>query len=462
MIFIKRFSSSHVQLSGNEQKVIKILEDAAEILAIIYAKQKNSRYPGANFYPHDATKEEIESAAKKTPAILDPYTIVERNKSGKLVAVPYRVKFKKELTKISQLLREAASLSRDAKFNSYLKARAEDLLSDRFDKSNILWLKTESSKIGCVIGPFDRYLDKFFFKKRAYMAWVGTLDRKQTKEMDRVRALILASERKFLPGAKRALVPKVKIRIEDTTMFSGLVADFLFIGNNLPSSADLYLIKKHGTLFSIFKPTVESRFSMWVYPIFQSLFSKDFQKEYSRKELLKAFLFSSILHESCHSLMRYEDAATRLEEFFPCFDEIYTDLLGIKGTGSLLLKDALKERDLETLLIIEVCHALYFGGALQKRPHLKPYATGSALFLDFLLKGKALQKKKGKFQLDFHRAFIATDQLSHILEYYLALGNRDEAKEFLKKFDQKKVFAKFTPSLKKVLVKNSQKSPRRF
>lgn len=452
---IKKFPSSHLQLSRNEQKVLKTLEDAAEILAIIYAKQKNPRYPGANFYPHDATKEEIENAAKKSPAILDPYTIVERNKSGRLVAVPYRVKFQKELTKIAQLLRKAATLSKDTKLCSYLKARADDLLSDHYDKSNILWLKTEDSKIGCVIGAFDRYLDKFFFKKRAFMAWVGILDKKQTKEMDRDRAMILASERKFLPGAKRALVSRVKIRIEDTTLFSGLVADFLFIGNNLPSSADLYLIKEHGTLFTIFKPTTEQRFSRWIFPIFQALFPKDFQKEYSRKELLKAFLFSSILHESCHSLMRYEDAAARLEEFFPYFDEIYTDLLGIKGTGSLLLKSALGERDLETLLIIEVCHALYFGGALQRRPHLDPYATGSALFLDFLLKGGALRKSRGRFQLDFHRAFIATDQLSHILEYYLALGNRDEAKEFLKKFQAKKVFAKFTPSLKKVLAKNS-------
>ncbi len=47
---------------------------------------------GGNFYPYDATKKEIELAAKHNPAIMSPYTFVER-RGGTLVAIPYRVKF---------------------------------------------------------------------------------------------------------------------------------------------------------------------------------------------------------------------------------------------------------------------------------------------------------------------------------------------------------------------------------
>src|SRR3989344_1919833 len=181
-----RFPNGNIKLSIQERKALEKLTEAAEIISTLYLKQKNPRYPGANFYPSDATKKEIEVAAKKDPEILSPYAFVER-KGEKLVAVPYRVKFQKELSKVAKLLREAAVLSSDKNFQTYLRARAEDLLKDSYDHSNILWLKTEQSKIGCVIGPFDRYLDQLFFKKRAYMAWVGILDEQKTNEMDRFK-----------------------------------------------------------------------------------------------------------------------------------------------------------------------------------------------------------------------------------------------------------------------------------
>lgn len=447
---LKRFPASLDKLAKNEQNVIKKLGAASEIIGELYLRQKNPKYQGANFYPHDATREEIESAAKHDAAILDPYTVVERNQAGRLVAIPYGEKFRKELSRVAALLREAAGLTKDKNLARYLCARAEDLFRSNYDESNILWLQTERSKIGCVIGAFDRYLDKLFFRKRAFMAWIGILDEKLTKEMEIFKATILASERKYLPGAKRAKIPTVKIRIEESIVFSGLIADFLFVGNNLPSSADLYLIKKYGALFTVFKPTLEWRFSTWIFPIFQSIFQKDFQGRYSREELFRSFVQSTVLHEACHSLMRYDDAATRLQEFFPYFDEIYTDILGVKGCGTLLLKGAVTDRELETLLLVEICHALYFYGSLGKRPHLDPYAAGSALLLDFLVKGEALQLRNKHFSVDFHRTFIAVDQLSHILEYYIALASRSEAEVFLRNHVSHRVFSKFAPLLRRI------------
>ena len=447
MIPIKRFPSSHVQLSGNEQKVIKTLEDAAEILAAIYAKQRNPRYPGANFYPHDATKEEIEKAAKSNPELLSPYTFVERKK-GQLIAVPYHVKFKREVEQIAELLKEAAVLSSDKKFRDYLQARAQDFLKDNYDRSNVLWLKTEHSKIGCVIGPFDRYLDKMFFQKRAYMAWIGILDTDLTQEMSKFKELILTSERIYLPGSRRAKIAHVKMRIEDSLTFSGLIADFVFVGNNLPSSADINLIKKHGTIFTLFKSTLQWRFENWLLPIFRQVFDSATQRKYSVEELRQAFITTSVLHESCHSLMRYEDAPARLQELFPYFDELFTDLLGIKGCGTLILKNALTERELELITITTICHSLYFFTSLPMRPHLDPYATGAGMILDFLLKGEALIKRANGFHLDSYRALIALNQLTSIIEYYVALGNYHEAKEFLKKFPPNKTFAPFVPYLK--------------
>ena len=448
---VKKFKIDTKELSQKEKVLFNKLISAAGLIASLYSKQKNNKYPGANFYPHDATKEEIEKAAKTTPAILSPYTFVERDKNGKLIAVPYHLKFKKELKEISKLLKEAASLSQDQNLKAYIRSRAEDLLTDNYDRSNVLWLKTEKSKIGCVIGAFDRYLDKLFFKKRAYMAWVGILDTKQTKEAEKLKSMVLLSERKYLPGAKKAKIPQIRVRVENSAIFSGLIADFMFVGNNLPSSADLYLIKKYGTLFTIFNPTVKLRFEKKIFPIFKIIFGEKFQKKYSKEELYLAFLRSIILHETCHSLMRYEDATIRLQEFFPFFDELYTDILGVRSCGSLMLKDALTQKELETFLIIYICRHLHWLVSVAKQPHLIHYATGGAISLHFLLEGKALKKERDTFQIDFGKLFISLDQLSHALEYYMAIGNYVEAKKFIEKYGSFTIFRRyFSPKLIKI------------
>jgi hypothetical protein len=436
------FSNGHPWLSMQEKKIIGKLGEAAKIISSLYLVQKNPQHRGANFYPSDATKKEIELAAKKNPDILSPYTFVER-KGAKLVAVPYRVKFKKELLKIAKLLKGAAVLSSDKNFQAYLKARAEDLLKDNYDRSNILWLKTERSKLSCVIGPFDRYLDKLFFKKRAYMAWIGVLDEEQTRDLEKFKAALLSSERKYLPGAKRVRVSKVKLRVEDTLLFAGLAADFKFTGNTLPSSGDLHLHEKYGSILTIFKPAINARFSTWIYPIFQKFFHQDIQNQYSEKELETIFLTSVVVHHACHSLMRYKDAVSRLEGQFPYFDELYTDLLGIKGCGSLVLTEAFTDRKLEILILLTVCHALFYYGSMRRNPHIEQFTQGNAIILAFLVEGKILQKDKTRFRIDFHRAFMAITKLASIVEYYMELGSQNEAQKFLQRFPIAKTFEGF-------------------
>lgn len=437
-----RFPNGSMRLSIQERKVLKKLTEAAEIISTLYLKQKNPRYPGANFYPHDSTKKEIELAAEKDPAILNPYTIVER-KGDKLIAIPYRVKFQKELSKIARFLQEAAVLTSDKNFQAYLRARAEDLLKDNYDRSNILWFKTEHSKISCVIGSFDRYLDKLFFKKRAYMAWIGVLDEEQTRDLEKFKTALLSSERKYLPGAKRVRVSRVKLRAEDTLLFAGLVADFKFTGNTLPSSEDLHLHEKYGSILTIFKPAISARFSTWIYPIFQKFFHRDIQNQYSREELETIFLTSVVVHHACHSLMRYKDAISRLKEQFPYFDELYTDLLGIKGCGSLVLTEAFTDRKLGILILLTVCHALFYYGSMRKTPHIEQFTQGHAIIFAFLVEGGILQKDKTGFQIDFHRAFMAITKLASIVEYYMELGNHNEAQEFLQRFPIDKTFRDF-------------------
>jgi len=451
MAYARRFLVDQRELSKQERGVLQKLIAAAELVAPLYEKQKNQEYPGANFYPFNATKQEIEKAAKKNPDILSPYTFVER-KGKKLVAVPYSKKFNKELTQIAKILKEAAALSTDKKLKAYLAARARDLLQDNFDKSNTLWLETGQSKIGCVIGPFDRYHDKLFFQKRLYTSYVGILDKKRTEEIDKFRQAILVGEKRHLPGAKQAKIPRMKVRVGHTAILSGFAADFLFVSDNLPSSADLYLIKKKGTISTIFYPLLQWRFSTWIWPIYNVIFSSDLQRRFSQEDIEDAFLRISAFSEITRSVMRYDDAAPRLQELFPYFDEIYADVLTIKAASLLYLKGTLTEKELQAILVAEICQGFYYLGCLDKWPHLQTNAVGYALLLDFLLRGNALEKQEGRFTFNFQKAFIAVDELSNVLEYYLSIGSRKDAEEFLGKFKAKEVLEKFAPQLNEILL----------
>ncbi|MDO8498891.1 MAG: hypothetical protein Q7S44_03840, partial [bacterium] len=64
------FNPKLPKLSSNEKTVLKLLVEAGKLIAPLYKLQENQNFPGANFYPHDVSKEEISKAAKKDPEIL--------------------------------------------------------------------------------------------------------------------------------------------------------------------------------------------------------------------------------------------------------------------------------------------------------------------------------------------------------------------------------------------------------
>jgi len=448
---IKQFQVDTKGLSLKDKTILKKLVLAAKLIAPLYLKQKNNKYPGANFYPHDATREEIGRTAKKDPTILDPYTFVERDKLGKFITIPFHIKFKKELKPIAKLLIEAAGLSENKNFSKYLKYRAYSLLNGDYEKSEIIWMKTEPFKFGFVIGPIERYLDKLFFKKCAYQAWVGVLDEKLTAEAEKIKNLILTGRRKILAGSEKVDVSKIGVRIDKTIIFSGLIADFMFTGTNLPN--DVNLMKKYGSNLTIFETSLQEKFKNDQFPIFKAVFNKNFQKAYSESFLYKGSLLCILLHEICHSLIRYRDAEKRLKNLFPIFDELYAYILGIKNCGPLVLKGVMNQKELEAILIMHICRNFTWWLDSRKNPDVSHYAIGAAIALNFSLKEGTIKVKGGISWPNFAKLFICVDELCHILDYYLALGTYKEAEEFIKEYGSFDVFKSFAPRLNKFLKK---------
>ena len=85
---------------------------------------------GANFYPRDMTPEEFDAAVVGNPELRSLYTLVRRDESGGLVAVPYHEQFAEAHAAAAAKLREAAELASDPGLAHYLRLRADALETD--------------------------------------------------------------------------------------------------------------------------------------------------------------------------------------------------------------------------------------------------------------------------------------------------------------------------------------------
>ncbi|MEZ5082374.1 MAG: hypothetical protein R2750_02810 [Bacteroidales bacterium] len=106
---------------------------------------------GARFYPEDMTKEEFNAFDNKDKTSL--YTLIKRTENGGLKTVWYHEAFKNEIEKASDLLLEASELAGDKEFSRFLKLRAEALLTDNYQESDMAWLDVKNNNVDLVIGP---------------------------------------------------------------------------------------------------------------------------------------------------------------------------------------------------------------------------------------------------------------------------------------------------------------------
>jgi len=98
---------------------------------------------GANYYPVDMTKEEFEAAELEGKKSL--YTFLRRDDEGKLKVVPYNEMFKEQVASASDLLKQCADLAEDEGLKKYLRLRAEALLTDEYQESDMAWMDMKTN-----------------------------------------------------------------------------------------------------------------------------------------------------------------------------------------------------------------------------------------------------------------------------------------------------------------------------
>lgn len=445
--FVRRFPILKDDLTEKEKKILKKLEDAAELIGPIYAQQINDRFLGGNFYPHGATKEEILKAAEENPDILSPYTMVERDKNKKLITIPYHVKFKTQLEKIARILREAAELSDNRDLTHRLHLQASALLDGSYEVSDIYWVTMKPYKIDVVIGPIDRLDDRLLFKKTSYQAWVGVMDEEKTKRAKIIQRAIYDVKRKIFSSSKRVdFLDKIQLRVDRTSIFAGFFARGMFTSSNLPN--DPQLMERYGTEITFFDTSLDVKFNNQHYPIFEKVFEKNFQKEYSKELLSEGSFRNVLLHEIGHSYLRYRDTEERLRELFPIIDELSATIYGIKSCGSLVLKGIMSEKELEAIMIMFICRAFTWWVDSKTNKSVKAFATGHAIALNHFLSNGAIRQSNGISWPNFGKMFLGILALSDVLELLISSGSYEDVKEFIEKYGSFMVYSRFTNRLR--------------
>jgi hypothetical protein len=309
---------------------------------------------GANYYPTEMTKEEFETHLKTHPADADAfkslYTIIRRNDHGSLQAIPFRDAFREQSQRAAERLEQAAGLAEDAGLQNYLRARAEALVSDEYQESDLLWMDMKTNRIDCVIGPIETYEDQLFGYKAAHECYVLVKDTDWSARLSQYAAL--------LPQLQKGLPVDAKYKQEEPGLNSDLNAyDVVYyagdcnagsktIAINLPNDEEVQL--KKGSRRLQLKNAMRAKFDRILLPIGDLLIVKDQRKHIT----FDAFFSNTMFHEVAHGLGVKNTINGKgrvresLRDLAGTFEEGKADILGLYMVTQLFESGVLKEGDL--------------------------------------------------------------------------------------------------------------------
>ena len=298
---------------------------------------------GANFYPHDITKTEFDSAASTSRAHSDSlkglYTLVRRDSSGTLLTIPYHVAFAEQTKLAAEKLREAAKLAEDPGLRRYLTARAQALLTDDYRASDLAWLDMKDNTIDIVIGPIETYEDQLFGYKAAHESYVLIKDKAWSERLSKYTA--------FLPSLQKGLPVPDEYKQEkpgtdsdlnayNAVYYAGQAnAGAKTIAINLPNDEQVQLQK--GTRRLQLENVMRAKFDKILVPIADVLVDSSQLGQID----FNAFFENTMFHEVAHGLGIKNTingkgtVRTALRERASALEEEKADILGLHMVQAL-------------------------------------------------------------------------------------------------------------------------------
>jgi hypothetical protein len=392
---------------------------------------------GANFYPPDMTKEELEAACEgdvvKMAMFRSQYTLIRRGDAGELETVGFSEAYADQMQFAAAKLREAAALADGTALSGYLELRADALLDDRYRESDLAWMEMKDNTLDVVIGPIETYEDQMFGYKAAAEAYVLIKDKAWSERLARYAT--------FLPDLQRGLPVPDEYKRETPGTDSDLNAyDVVYyagdcnagsktIAINLPNDEQVQLRK--GTRRLQLKNAMRAKFDKILVPIAGELIAEDQR----RNVTFDAFFENTMFHEVAHGLGIKNTLSGRstvrqaLQEQASALEEGKADILGLYMITSLHEQGELGEKDLRDNYVTfmgSVFRSIRFGAA-------SAHGRANLARFNFFREMGAFSRDEvtGTYRVDFDRMEEAMNALSEKILRFQGDGDYDGVTEFM-------------------------------
>lgn len=413
------------------------------------------RPAGAEFYPHDMSKEEFERAAAgpNGAALRGLYTVVRRDSSGSLVARPYHEVYAAPLRQAAAKLRQAAALADDAGLRKYLELRATALETDDYRPSDLAWLDMKRNTLDIVIGPIETYDDQLFGYKAAAEAYVLVKDKAWSERLARYAAQLPALQRGLpVPEAYKRERPGTDsdLNAYDALYYAGEAnAGSKTIAINLPNDEEVQLRK--GTRRLQLKNAMRAKFDRILLPVADELIAQD---QLSRINF-DAFFANVMFHEVAHGLgiKRTLDGKGTVREALKdqasAMEEGKADVLGLYMVTRLLDQKELSGTTLEdhyVTFLASIFRSIRFGAT-------EAHGRANLAQLSYLEQHGAFTRDSasGRYRVDFATMRAAVDSLGGVMLRLQGDGDYDGVKRFMA------TYAVLPPTLKSDLARLDSK-----
>jgi hypothetical protein len=417
---------------------------------------------GAHFYPEDMTKEDFERWLSSLPDNEQKqakgfFTVIRwKSKPAKpehmvgpaeqlrdrMQAIPYSQEYKEALTRLADLLKQAASLTDNASLKKFLTLRADALLSNDYYESDLAWMDLDAP-LDITIGPYETYNDELFGYKAAFEAYVNLRDDQETAKLAAFSQHLQEIESN-LPIDPQYRNPKLgaaaPMRVVDEIFSAGDGAHAIqTAAYNLPN--DDRVVQQKGSKRVMMKNIQEAKFRTILLPIARRLLSKSSMVDVS----FDSFFTHIVAHELMHGLGPHQiqvqgrDTTPReeLKEVYSAIEEAKADVTGLFALQYMM--DHAKEMDLQNVLATDGAaerqlYVTYLASAFRTlRFGLNDaHGKGMAVQFNYLMdKGACVEQPDGTFAIDAEKIKPAVRDLDHDLLTLEAEGNYAGAKKML-------------------------------
>ena len=395
---------------------------------------------GANFYPADATKEEVQKwidslTGEARAQATGFFTVIRRGSDRKLFAVPYSVEYQGELGRAASLLREAAEATDAPSLKKYLSTRADAFLSNDYYASDIAWMELDAA-VEPTIGPYEVYEDEWFNFKAAFEAFITVRDDAESAKLQVFSKHLQALEN-TLPIDARYRNAKIgelaPIKVVNVVFTAGdanrgvQTAAF-----NLPN--DERVVGEKGSKRVMLKNVQDAKFRTVLVPIAKVALTPADQKNVS----FDAFFTHILMHELMHGLGphnitvsgRAPTVRQALKEAYSAIEEAKADVSGLWALAELAAGNSIEPaiaRTMYTTFLASAFRSIRFGVN-------EAHGRGIAIQLNYMLDAGAFRVNgDGTFAVDETKIAGAVTALTREIMTLQAEGSYEKAKTMIER-----------------------------